>query len=82
MGNKQYSNLKCPECSNKGDFSRDNNEEVYCIHCGLVIESPFAYSGGFKFKTLDDILLEKEIEKLKNKRWRKEYVRIKKFQKI
>ena len=41
MVNKPYSNLECPECDNKGDFERDDNEEVYCIHCGLVIESPY-----------------------------------------
>ena len=79
MGNKPYSNLKCPECDNKGDFIRDDSEEVYCIHCGLVIESPYPYSGGMKFKTLSEILDDKRIEKMKIKRWRRENDRLKKF---
>ena len=82
MGNKPYSNLKCPECREKGDFEVDNNEEVYCTHCGLIIQSPFPYSAGIRFKTLTDILFEKRIERFEKRRWRKEYARIKKFQKI
>ena len=82
MVNNPYSNLKCPECDNKGDFEQDKNEEVYCTHCGLVIESPYPYSAGFRFKTLADILLEKRTERIIKKRWRREYVRYKKFQKI
>ena len=82
MGNKPYSNLKCPECDNKGDFMVDDNDEVYCIHCGLVIVSPFPYSAGIRFKTLTEILDEKRTEKYVNNRWRRENDRIKKFQKI
>ena len=82
MVNKPYSNLECPECDNKGDFEPDDNEEVYCIHCGLVIESPYPYSAGLKFKTLVEILDEKRKEKIDNKRWRRENDRLKKFQKI
>ena len=79
MKNKPYSNLKCPECENKGDYVRDDSDEVYCIHCGLVIESPYHYSGGFRFKTLTEILDDKRKEKIEKRRWRKEYERLKKF---
>lgn len=72
MGIKPFSNLKCPECRVKGDFDIDNNEEVYCIHCGLVIQTPFHYSGGIRYKTLSDILYEKRIERFEKRRWRKE----------
>ncbi|MBR0369719.1 MAG: hypothetical protein IJH63_03205 [Methanobrevibacter sp.] len=82
MGNKPYSNLKCPECGVKGEFEIDNSEEVYCIHCGLVIQSPFPYSAGIRYNTLIDILIQKRIERFNKKRWRREYARIKKFQKI
>ena len=82
MTNKPYSNLECPECEVKGDFMVDNNGEVYCIHCGLVIQSPFPYSAGIKFKTLPEILDEKRTEKIKNRRWRRENARLKKLQKI
>ena len=82
MTNKPYSNLECPECDNKGDFIQDDNGEVYCFHCGLVIESPYPYSAGLKFKTLVEILDEKRKEKIDNKRWRRENDRLKKFQKI
>ena len=56
MTNKPYSNLECPECDNKGDFIQDDNGEVYCVHCGLVIESPYSYVAGIRFKTLSEIL--------------------------
>lgn len=79
MGNKPYSNLKCPECRVKGDFEIDNNEEVYCTHCGLVIQSPFPYSSGMRYNTLIDILIQKRIERFNKKRWRRENDRIKKF---
>ena len=62
MTNKPYSNLECPECDNKGDFIQDDNGEVYCVHCGLVIESPYPYSAGLKFKTLVEILDEKRMK--------------------
>ena len=75
MANKPYSNLECPLCGVKGDFARDNNEEVFCIHCGLVIESPYPYSAGIRFKTLEDILLDIKMKELK----RRENDRIKKF---
>ena len=79
MGNKPYSNLECPECENKGDFERDDNEEVYCVHCGLVIESPYPYSAGIRFKTLTEILDDKRNTEIKNRRWRKENERLEKF---
>ena len=82
MGNKPYENLECPDCGEKGDYQRDDNEEVYCIHCGLIIESPYPYTAGLRFKTLTEILDDKRNEELENKRWRKEYDRIKKFQKV
>ena len=82
MGNKPYSNLKCTECGVKGDFEVDDSEEVYCTHCGLVIESPFPYSAGMKYKTLTDILFDKRIERFKKRRWRRENARVKKFQKV
>ena len=82
MSNKLFSNLICPECENKGDFERDDNEEIYCTHCGLVIKSPYPYSAGIKFKTLTEILDDKRNERKENKRWRRENERRKKFQKI
>lgn len=82
MTNKPYSNLECPECDNKGDFIQDDNGEVYCVHCGLVIESPYPYVAGIRFKTLSEILDEKRKEKIENKRWRRENARLKKLQKV
>lgn len=82
MGNNLYSKLECPDCGEKGDFMKDDNEEVYCIHCGLVIESPYPYTAGVRFKTLAEILDDKRNEELNNKRVRREHDRIKKFQKI
>jgi transcription initiation factor TFIIIB Brf1 subunit/transcription initiation factor TFIIB len=82
MTNKPYSNLNCPECDNKGDFMRDDNEEVYCVHCGLVIESPYPYVAGIRFKTLSEILDDKRNERIEKKRWRRENARLKKLQKI
>ncbi len=82
MGNKPYSNLKCPECGVKGDYEVDDNEEVYCIHCGLVIQCPFHYSAGIRFKSLTDILYEKRLERFNKRRWRRENARVKKFQKV
>lgn len=71
MANKAYSNLKCPSCGIEGDFSKDKNEEVACDHCGLVIESPYPYSAGLKFKTLDEILQDQRLEEMKKERWKK-----------
>ncbi len=82
MANKPYSNLICPDCEVKGDFERDDNKEVFCIHCGLVIQSPYPYSAGIRFYTLTEILDEKRNEKIQEKRWRRENDRLKKFQKI
>lgn len=82
MGNKPYSNLYCPECGSKGEYQIDDNEEIFCTHCGLVITSPFPYSAGIKFKTLNEILDDKRNEKYLNRKWRRENDRIKKFQKI
>lgn len=63
-----YSDIIYPECENEGDFVIDYNCDVFCIHCGLVIESPYPYVAGCKFKCLDEILIEKE-----NEERRKEY---------
>lgn len=52
-------NIKCPECRNVGDFAKNDNGEIYCLHCGLVIYSPYPYCAGFRFKTLTDILNER-----------------------
>ena len=82
MTNKPYSNLECPECDIKGDFIQDDNGEVYCVHCGLVIESPYPYVAGIRFKTLSEILDDKRKEKIENKRWRRENARLKKLQKV
>ena len=82
MTNKPYSNLECPECDNKGDFILDDNGDVFCVHCGLVIESSYPYVAGFRFKTLSEILDDNRIEKFEDKRLRREYARIKKFQKV
>ena len=82
MTNKPYSNLECPECDNKGDFIQDDNGEVYCVHCSLVIESPYPYVAGIRFKTLSEILDDKRKEKIENRRWRRENARLKKLQKV
>ena len=82
MANKPYSNLICPDCEVKGDFEQDTNEEVYCIHCGLIIKSPYPYSAGIRFKTLTEILDEKRNERKEKRRWRRENDRLKKLQKI
>lgn len=82
MGNEQYSNLQCPECEKIGDYVKNSDGEIYCIHCGLVIKSPYPFTAGIRFKTLTEILDEKELEKINEKRRRKEHERIKKFQKI
>ena len=82
MSNKPYSNLVCPDCENKGEYMRDDNEEVYCIHCGLIIESPYPYTAGIRFKTLTEILDDKRNEEIDIKRRRRENERLKKFQKI
>ncbi len=82
MTNKPYSNLECPECDNKGDFIQDDNGEVYCVHCGLVIESPYPYVAGLRFKTLPELLDDKIKEKIEKKRWRRENARLKKLQKV
>ncbi|MBQ2652614.1 MAG: hypothetical protein IJF83_03585 [Methanobrevibacter sp.] len=82
MGNKLFSNLVCPVCGKTGDYMKDDNEEVYCIHCGLIIQSPYPYTAGIRFDTLTEILQKNEEKKLQEKRWRKEYDRIKKFQKV
>ena len=50
-----------------------------CIHCGLVIESPYPYSAGIRFKTLTEILDDKRNTEIKNRRWRKENERLEKF---
>ena len=78
--------LICPECGTKGQYETDPNLEVYCIHCGLIIHSPYPYCAGIRYNTLEYILLNKKEEnkqkRLNRKRWRKENDRIKKLQKI
>jgi len=64
MCNQTYSNLVCPECENKGEYEKDDNEEVYCIHCGLVIKSAYPYTAGIRFKTLTEILDDKKREEI------------------
>ena len=81
MSNKPYSNLKCPNCQNKGDFISED-EEVYCEHCGLLIQTSYHYTGGIRFKTLTEILDDVRYERFLNRRRRRENERIKKFQKI
>ena len=78
MGNQPYSNIKCPECEKIGDYVNDDNDEVYCSHCGLVIKTSYPYTAGIRFKTLTEIL---EDERNEEKR-RRFYGRIKKFQKV
>ena len=70
MCNQTYSNLVCPECENKGEYEKDDNEEVYCKHCGLVIKSPYPYSAGIRFKTLTEMLEDKRNEEIEEKFWR------------
>ena len=76
MTNKPYSNLKCPNCGEIGDYEKDSNEEVYCNHCGLIIKSPYPYSAGIRFNTLTQILDEEKMENMKNNLWRKYYAEL------
>ena len=71
MGNKPFENLICPECYNIGEYEIDDNEEVFCKCCGLLIKSPYPYTGGFKFKTLSDIIDEEKCRRIKNGRFKK-----------
>ena len=81
MSNKPYSNLICPICENKGNYMRDE-EEVYCAHCGLVIQTPYHYTAGIRFKTLTEILDDERNKRLENRRRRRQNDRIKKLQKV
>ena len=77
MTDKSHPILTCPNCySNKG-YEKDDNEEVSCKNCGLVISSPYPYSAGIRFKTLTQIFEEKENENRENYRWRKYYAKLK-----
>lgn len=71
MCNQTYSNLVCPECENKGEYEKDHNEEVYCKNCGLVIESPYPYTAGIRFKTLTEMLEDKKNEEIEEEFWRR-----------
>lgn len=71
MCNQTYSNLVCPECENKGEYEKDDNEEVYCKNCGLVIESPYPYTAGIRFKTLTEMLDDKKREEMEKEFWRR-----------
>ena len=64
MCNQTYSDLVCPDCESKGQYERGDNEEVYCKNCGLVIESPYPYTAGVRFKTLAEILQDKKDEEI------------------
>jgi ribosomal protein S27E len=39
---------KCPECLNPKIYYDDIRDELYCSHCGLVLESSAPYSGSVK----------------------------------
>ena len=73
---KKYTNLKCPSCGKKGKYETDPNLEVYCIHCGLIIESQYPYVAGKRFDTLSYILLKKDLEKQEKRRekWLRRYL--------
>lgn len=75
MSNK-YTNLKCPACGKKGKYETDQNLEVYCTECGLIIESPYPYVAGIKFDTLSYILLQKDLKKQEKRRekWLRRYL--------
>lgn len=61
---------KCPSCSTKGEYETDNNLNIYCKVCGLVIESPYPYTAGLKHWTFCDFTFEKRIREEKEK-WNK-----------
>jgi len=70
MCNQTYLNLVCPECENEGEFEKDDNEEVYCKNCGVVIKSPYPYTAGIRFKTLTEMLEDNKNEEKKKDFWR------------
>lgn len=64
-------NLKCPNCGQK-DYEEDEKEDIYCIHCGLIIKTNYPYVAGIRLKTLSEIILEeknKRIMKRRYERW-------------
>lgn len=63
--------LKCPCCGEIGDYSIDNQENVYCIHCGLIIEAPYCFTGGFKFDLICDIIHKQKVRELI--KWKKDF---------
>ena len=61
---------KCPSCSTIGEYETDNNLNVYCKVCGLIIETPYPYSAGLKHWVYCDFKYNKRIRELKQK-WKK-----------
>ena len=55
MSNKPYSNLKCPNCNNTGNYEVDE-DEIFCLHCGLIIQTSYKYVAGMRIKMLTEIL--------------------------
>lgn len=60
----------CPHCSHIGKYETDNNLNVYCKVCGLVIESPYPYTAGLKHWSFCDFIFHKRIREEKEK-WKK-----------
>lgn len=63
-------NRVCPSCNCVGEFETDENLNVYCQHCGLVIETPYPYDAGLRHWTYADFIYYKRIRELK-KKWTK-----------
>lgn len=60
---------KCPSCQTIGEYETDENLNIYCKKCGLVIETPYPYSAGFKHWVYCDFKYNKRIRELK-KKWK------------
>lgn len=38
----------CPECGGKGEYLTEDNDEITCTHCGLVLAGSIEYVAGVK----------------------------------
>ena len=64
------SNLVCPACENKGQYEENEDGEICCKNCGLVIKSQYPYTAGIRFKTLTEMLDDKKNEEIEERFWR------------
>lgn len=50
------SRIMCPCCGTVGEYEVDNNLNTHCKKCGLIIDSPYPYCAGIKYKLLCDFI--------------------------